>query len=144
MCRPILIIGGGLGGLGLAQALKKHDVPFKLFERDAGVDFRAKGYRAHISGARHICSQICSDTRKIQSFRTNICRSPRIWRPDQTRRPLIKGPEPYTVDRTTFRKALLTGLEDDVFLGKGLDHCTLMNIAHLHISLMGASRTVLS
>ncbi|ORZ19649.1 hypothetical protein BCR42DRAFT_449365 [Absidia repens] len=38
--QPVLIIGGGLSGLSLAQALKHQGIPYKLFERDAGKDDR--------------------------------------------------------------------------------------------------------
>ncbi|KAH8895587.1 FAD/NAD(P)-binding domain-containing protein [Thozetella sp. PMI_491] len=39
----VIIIGGGMSGLVLAQGLKHRNVPFKLFERDPAVS--TKGYR---------------------------------------------------------------------------------------------------
>lgn len=37
---PVLIIGGGLSGLSLAQSLKHQGIPYQLFERDTGKDDR--------------------------------------------------------------------------------------------------------
>jgi len=42
---PVLIIGSGLGWLTLAQSLQKHQIPYKIFERDSGSSHRAQGYR---------------------------------------------------------------------------------------------------
>ncbi len=40
----ILIIGAGITGLVLAQALKKQFIAFTIFERDPDVSFRGKGW----------------------------------------------------------------------------------------------------
>ncbi len=44
----VLIIGGGLGGLTLAQGLKKAKISVALYERDRSPDDRLQGYRIHI------------------------------------------------------------------------------------------------
>jgi 2-polyprenyl-6-methoxyphenol hydroxylase-like FAD-dependent oxidoreductase len=50
----VLIIGGGIGGLALAQGLRRSGVDVAVHERDHGVGSRWEGYRIHINptGAR--------------------------------------------------------------------------------------------
>lgn len=47
--RPILVIGAGISGLAVAHGLQKHNIPFKLFERDLSHTYRAQGYRLRIA-----------------------------------------------------------------------------------------------
>ena len=55
----VLIAGGGIGGLCLAQGLKKSGVRVTVYERDPSAQFRNQGYRIHInpddSHALHEC-----------------------------------------------------------------------------------------
>lgn len=46
--RPVLIVGGGIGGLVLGHALKNKSIPFRIFERDPFLDYRSQGYRFHL------------------------------------------------------------------------------------------------
>jgi len=43
------IIGGGIGGLCLAQGLKKAGIPVQVYERDEAASSRTQGFRIHIS-----------------------------------------------------------------------------------------------
>ncbi|KAI1103393.1 putative monooxygenase [Jackrogersella minutella] len=40
----VLIVGAGLGGLTLAQCLRKQDIPFEIFERDTDPVSRSSGW----------------------------------------------------------------------------------------------------
>ena len=42
--KPILIIGGGISGLTLAQACRKENIPFRIFERDSSSTHRSAGW----------------------------------------------------------------------------------------------------
>lgn len=44
----VVIIGGGLGGLCLAQGLKKAGISVAVYERDRTSSDRLQGYRIHI------------------------------------------------------------------------------------------------
>lgn len=41
---PVLIIGGGLAGLTLANILKHHGIPYQVFERDHCPTARDQGW----------------------------------------------------------------------------------------------------
>ena len=47
----VLIVGGGLGGLALANVLKHQGVPYKVFERDGSPDNRSQGFSLSV----HLC-----------------------------------------------------------------------------------------
>ena len=55
----VAIIGGGMGGLCLANGLKKAGISVAVYERDHSPDSRPQGYRIHIdpqgSTALHEC-----------------------------------------------------------------------------------------
>lgn len=55
----VLVMGGGVGGLALAQGLRGAGVPVEVFERDAEADDWLLGYRIHVNShggrALHTC-----------------------------------------------------------------------------------------
>ena len=47
----VVVVGAGIGGLCLAQGLRKAGIEVKVFERDRAVDARLDRYRLHINPA---------------------------------------------------------------------------------------------
>jgi 2-polyprenyl-6-methoxyphenol hydroxylase-like FAD-dependent oxidoreductase len=129
----VLVIGGGLGGLCLAQGLRKAGISVAVYERDSQPLARTQGYRVHI------------DTRGQQALRE--CLPPSLYELFlATRGKESKGLTVFSVldgqlkevatrrfpesdsgafvtvgsavDRLTLRQILLAGLDDDVHFGK--------------------------
>ncbi|CAJ2509624.1 Uu.00g146500.m01.CDS01 [Anthostomella pinea] len=61
----VLIVGAGLGGLTLAQCLRKQGIPFEVFERDIDVSSRSQGWAIAMHTERSIVDDlllsVCSD-----------------------------------------------------------------------------------
>ena len=51
----VAIIGGGIGGLCLAQGLKKARISVAVYERDHSRTARLQGYRIHINPEGKSC-----------------------------------------------------------------------------------------
>jgi 2-polyprenyl-6-methoxyphenol hydroxylase-like FAD-dependent oxidoreductase len=66
--KPILISGGGLASLLLAQSLRLSKIPFKIFERDASFTFRAQGYRLRLSAEGLEAIESVLDSQTFQRF----------------------------------------------------------------------------
>ena len=50
----VLVVGGGIGGLCLAQGLRKAGIQVKVFERDHTVDARLDRYRLTSTQQEHV------------------------------------------------------------------------------------------
>jgi 2-polyprenyl-6-methoxyphenol hydroxylase-like FAD-dependent oxidoreductase len=48
MTLRVAIVGGGIGGLCLAQGLRRNGIDVTVHERDAGIGSRRQGYRIHL------------------------------------------------------------------------------------------------
>ncbi|MFF5210475.1 FAD-dependent oxidoreductase [Streptosporangium sp. NPDC000396] len=125
----VLVIGGGIGGLTLAQGLRKAGISSAVYERDRSKDDRLQGYRIHISpkgcAALHDClPEELYDRFVATSGKPNTT----LGFYDHRFTELLtigeeNAPEHYTdsfksVSRISLREVLLSGLDDIVHYGK--------------------------
>jgi 2-polyprenyl-6-methoxyphenol hydroxylase-like FAD-dependent oxidoreductase len=116
----VLVIGGGLGGLCLAQGLCKAGVDVEVYERDAGLSVRTQGHRIHI------------DSRGEQALRE--CLPPNLY--DlflATRGQPSKGITMYSVVDSQLREEITQlfpegGSDEFITIGSAVDRLTLRQI----------------
>ena len=142
----IIIIGGGLGGLCLAQGLKKAGISFCVYERDPTSDFRPQGYRIRLNhfGALGLKACLSEELWKIfeETCAKTVVGMTRIDAVECKVTSEVSGPEvlrtymtkdvdpstllgPYTVDRRIIRTLLLNGLKGSVQFGKTFTHYSI-------------------
>ncbi|KVG78347.1 monooxygenase [Burkholderia ubonensis] len=135
----VAIVGAGLGGLCLAQALKRVGIAFDVYERDPAIDSRQQGFRIRIdaTGQRALAASLpagsCALLRASASQRTAGTRflTPRLtpaagrvpacWQPD----PPASEPEDLadlSIDRLALREILMAGIEHHVHFAHAIDH----------------------
>ncbi|KAF8542583.1 putative monooxygenase [Trichophaea hybrida] len=126
--KPVLIIGAGIAGLTLAQALKDRRIPFLIFERDTSANSRLQGWALtiHFSLPQLLSLLPAALTARIDSTQVNPTlaydRSDSIfinladcgvkWR-----LPPGSGTR-KRVSRDRFRRLLLEGLAENILWGK--------------------------
>jgi len=127
----IAIIGAGLGGLSLAQGLKKNNISFQIFEKDPAVNSRIQGYRIRINetgqNALTYCLseelyQIFTDTCAVHSTGVNTLNSQLDILEDHWVDSWSDGEQEKLPDlranRLTMREVLLSGLDENVHFNK--------------------------
>ncbi len=123
----VMIIGGGIGGLCLAQGLKKAGISAQVYERDRSPTSRMQGYRIHISprGARalqeclppehwHTFAATCG--KSPDSFRFLTHRMEELLRVETSERD--QSQRHYSASRVRLRQVLLAGLDGIVHFDK--------------------------
>ena len=119
----VIIVGAGLGGLSLAQGLRRAGIDVTVYERDAAPVARQQGYRIHINAdgraglAHNLPAELyqlflatsghANPTMPLFDSDLNLLTGS-LGRPDE--RPLV-------ADRLTLREILLTGIGDAVQFG---------------------------
>lgn len=129
----VLVIGGGIGGLALAQGLRRAGVEVAVYERDGTPTDRLQGYRIHINPAGSRALHHCLPPELFHAylatygqlttgigFFTHQLRE-LIWFGGNT-----DAADPVdsfgSVSRLSLRHVLLAGLADVVHFGKTFTH----------------------
>jgi 2-polyprenyl-6-methoxyphenol hydroxylase-like FAD-dependent oxidoreductase len=127
----VVIIGGGIGGLTLAQGLSKSGVSVAVYERDGTSTDRVQGYRVHINPTGSAALHDCVLPHLFDAF-ARTCGKPTRGIRFLTERGRVllalnelNAPERFdaiaqhrSVSRITLRQVLLSGLEGVVHFGK--------------------------
>lgn len=137
MALHVLIAGGGLGGLCLAQGLRKHGVSVAVYERETSPD-TAQGYRIHVnqagSRALHAClpaglwdafvataGEPCAGLGFLtEQLRELMFLEQRRIEGKPPNSPVDAATSEHPVSRVALRQVLLGGLESVVHFGKEL------------------------
>jgi 2-polyprenyl-6-methoxyphenol hydroxylase-like FAD-dependent oxidoreductase len=131
----VIVAGGGIGGLALAQGLRRQGVDVGVYERDAHRDDRVDRYRLAINPAGSRSLRACLPDRQWQAFLDTAGRPGGgfgFLRTDLRELVVVEDaimhpgdPDPaeqaYPVDRHTLRGILLDGLDADIHYGKTFD-----------------------
>ena len=124
----VAIIGAGLGGLCLAQGLKKNGIAFQVFEKDSAANSRTQGYRIRIDKTGQDALAACLPERLYTLFSETVVPSRGVrtlnaqlellsdkwvdsWQ-DADEQPDLKA------NRLTLREILLSGLKEQVHFNK--------------------------
>jgi 2-polyprenyl-6-methoxyphenol hydroxylase-like FAD-dependent oxidoreductase len=126
------IVGGGIGGLALAQGLKKAGMSVALYERDRTSTDRLQGYRVHISpkGSRALYECLPPDLFELFASTCGVGHRGFRLLSEKTEELLsldISGEareieRHRSASRITLRQVLLTGLDDIVVFDKTFTH----------------------
>jgi len=124
----VVVIGAGIGGLCLAQGLKRAGIAVSVFERDASAHFRSQGYRVSIKAEGSQALSACLPAQLFELCVASSLKQARrmVFLDHQLNQGFTKVlPHPTTpdasafgVNRLTLREILLAGLDDVVHFGK--------------------------
>ncbi|HEV2471357.1 MAG TPA: NAD(P)/FAD-dependent oxidoreductase [Chthonomonadales bacterium] len=127
----VLVAGGGIGGLCLAQGLARSGIAVSVYERDASAFARPQGFRIHISPMGCRALQACLPDELYELFCETCGESGQGFAIlDEQLRELLSwaGPDRIaagqsadahrSASRITLRRILLEGMGENVHFGK--------------------------
>jgi len=127
----VLIAGGGIGGLCLAQGLRRAGVPVTVFERTESRTDWLQGYRIHINPHGSRALRNCLDPAGWQEFLDTASTEGGGFAfvtegmdtlldigPDLINRDPDPANHHHGVSRITLRQVLLSGMDEEVEFGK--------------------------
>ena len=128
MALRVLIAGAGIGGLCLAQGLRKAGIESFVFERDASAHVRGQGFRFRIDANGDAALQACLPEDLYALYQATASQSsPPSAAYDHQMREIFRMdsrpglPQQHTaVNRRTLREVLMGHLEDTVRFGHAL------------------------
>jgi len=130
----VMIIGGGLGGLCLAQGLKKAGISVALYERDETRNERLQGYRIHIESMGNRALHDCLPPHLFEAYLKTTGNSGKglIMSDEQLHHLMAFSVDPAkqnnplessrSVSRITLRQVLLAELDEIVHFNKVYSH----------------------
>lgn len=138
MTPHVLVIGAGIGGLCLAQGLRRAGIPVTVYERNRARTDWLQGYRIHInphgSRALHDCLEpdnwqafldtVSVDTGGFGFVTEQLDRLLEFGR-DQVNADPDPANQHHGVSRVTLRQVLLAGLDDVVRFGNTFERYNL-------------------
>jgi 2-polyprenyl-6-methoxyphenol hydroxylase-like FAD-dependent oxidoreductase len=132
MALRVAVVGGGVGGLCLAQGLRRDGVEATVYERDAALGTRHQGYRIHLDGRAGRALHACLPPELYELFRATLGRpGTAVSVVDERLKVLHRtagaGRDPRDEDpgalsapanRQTLREVLATGLDESLVYGR--------------------------
>jgi 2-polyprenyl-6-methoxyphenol hydroxylase-like FAD-dependent oxidoreductase len=128
----VAVAGAGLGGLCLAQGLRRAGADVTVYERDDGLAGRRQGYRLHLDARAGLALQQCLPPELMAAFQatcgqastrlTVVSERLRVLKEVTSGDPAADHYAPGTlstpVNRLTLREVLAAGLDDAIVPGR--------------------------
>ncbi|KAI8362607.1 hypothetical protein BD560DRAFT_404303 [Blakeslea trispora] len=132
MSQKVIIVGGGLAGLLLANGLKKNNIPFEVYERDVSEDSRAQGWSLSLHFAIPAIKE-CMPESSFENFTEKVTVNQGTADECQVTLAMLNGNTNevvlsetyekeafYRIERRRFRNWLLEPIKDSVHWDKRL------------------------